>query len=162
MAIYMEYEGIKGNVTAEGYEGMIKLDFAYFGVQRTISMKPGELANREYTIPKFSLLRTGKKLELSTPLIIKEAYSGSEGKQVKLHFVRTGLSKLEEIMTYTLENCLPTYYQFVATKRDGCVPVESLNLSYSAIEISQTVSGANNTGCTTFRHGYDLTTAKCL
>ena len=111
MAIYMEYEGIKGNVTAEGYQGMIKLDFAYFGIQREISMKPGELAKREYTVPKFSVLRTGKKLERSTPLIIKEAYAGSAGKQVKLHFVRTGGSKLEEMMTYMLENCLPTYYQ---------------------------------------------------
>jgi len=65
-------------------------------------------------------------------------------------------------MTYTLENCLPTYYQFVATKRDGCVPVESLNLSYSAIEISQTVSEADNIGGATFRQGYDLIAAQCL
>ena len=49
MAIYIDYEGLKGNVTATGYEGMIALDFFAFGVQRNISMQTGALANREFT-----------------------------------------------------------------------------------------------------------------
>jgi type VI secretion system secreted protein Hcp len=162
MAIYMEYEGIKGNVTAAGYEGMIKLDFVQFGVQRAVSMKTGTMANRAHALPKFSIVKTGKKLERSTPLVTQETYAGGAGKQVKLHFVRTGQGRLEETMTYTLENCLPTYYRLVATKREGCVPVERLYLSYSAIEISQTVTGANNKGLSTLRVGYDLATAKRL
>ncbi len=160
MAIYMEYEGIKGNATAAGYEGMIKLDFVQFGVQRAVSMKTGTMANRAHTLPKFSIVKTGKKLECSTPLMTQETYAGGAGKRVKLHFVRAGQSRLEETMTYTLENCLPAFYRLVATQRDGCVPVERLYLSYSAIEISQTVSGSNNKGLSTLRVGYDLATAK--
>ena len=32
----------------------------------------------------------------------------------------------------------------MATERDGCVPVESLDLSYRELTISRTSSGANN------------------
>lgn len=41
MAIYMEYEGLKGNVTAAGYEGMIRLDFAVLRATRDVSMAAG-------------------------------------------------------------------------------------------------------------------------
>ena len=41
MAIYMEYEGLKGNVTAAGYEGMIQLDFFAFGMNRKVRMQAG-------------------------------------------------------------------------------------------------------------------------
>ena len=162
MAIYMEYDGIQGDVTAEGYQGMIRLDFAMFNSQRAIKMKPGQLANRESGLPKFSVLKTGKKLEFSTPSILNEAYSGSSGKQITLHFVRTGASTLDEVMTCTFANCLPTLYRVVATKRDGCVPVERLYLSYSAIEISQTFHVANNRAAQTLRYGYDLANAKSV
>ncbi len=75
------------------------------------------------------------------------------GKLVKIHFVRTGNNKVDEFMTYTLDNCIPTYYSFVATKRDGCVPVESLDLSYSALNISRTSSGENNKSIEVVRNG---------
>ncbi len=142
MAIYMEYEGIQGNVTAEGYQNMIQLDFAVLGMSRAISMKSGEMANRESAIPRFSIIKTGKRLERSTVPIINEIFSATTGKLVKIHFVRTGTDTVDEYMTYTLDNCIPTYYSFVATERDGCVPVESLDLSYSALGISRTSSGA--------------------
>ena len=43
IAVFMEYEGIKGSATAKGYEGMIKLDHAQSDVKRTISMEVGNL-----------------------------------------------------------------------------------------------------------------------
>ena len=46
MAIYVEYEGIKGNVTADGYKDHISVQSLQFGVGRGISMEPGNLSNR--------------------------------------------------------------------------------------------------------------------
>ncbi len=162
MTIYMEYEGIKGNVTAAGYEGMIKLDFALFDTKRSIKMTPGELSNREYAIPSFEVLKTGKKLEQSTPLILKQMCASTEGRELKLHFVRTAASQLLEIMTCTFFDCIPSFYRFVVTSRDGAIPVERLYLSYSAIQISQTVHDVSHKSTQTLRAGYDLTTAKML
>ena len=62
MAIYMEYDGIKGNVTAKGYEGMIALDFVTLRVQRAINMKTGELVNRESSNPRFAVLETARQV----------------------------------------------------------------------------------------------------
>jgi len=159
MAIYMEYDGIKGNVTATGYVGMIKLDFFVFGVQRAISMKTGELANRENTKPTFSVMMTGKKLDSASAGIFREAVGGSRGKQVKIHFVRSGQRQFQEFMTLTFQQCLPTLHQLVALSREGGVPVERLYLSYSAVEVSYIASGADNKTQTPQRSGYNLATA---
>jgi len=159
MAIYMEFEGVKGNVTVGGYEGMIKLDFVTFGVQRTISMQPGELANREYNCPIFSIIKTGKKLDVSTPGLLRESAVGHEGKQVKLHFVRTQRNALEEYMSYTLENCLITGINQKSSRYPANIPVERVYLSYSAITITHGKRDANDRITNTLRAGYDLTNA---
>ena len=43
MAVFIEYEGIKGSATAKGYEGMIKIDDVLFDLKRTISMEVGNI-----------------------------------------------------------------------------------------------------------------------
>ena len=162
MAIYMEYEGLKGNVTAAGYEGMIRLDFAVLRATRDVSMTAGQLANREFTLPKFGVVETGKRLDGSTVGILRECVAGAGGKSVKLHFVYTGHNQLQEFMTYSFRHCLPTYYRCVATKREGGVPAERLYFSYSRVEVSYRTRGADNKTATTERVGYDVVAAKRL
>ncbi|VAW99994.1 Putative cytoplasmic protein USSDB7A [hydrothermal vent metagenome] len=83
MAIYLDYEGIKGNVTAEGYEGMIALKYFKFNVSRKISMEPGAMANRENALPELSTVYIEKFSDASTPALFKVSVAGSEGKQAK-------------------------------------------------------------------------------
>jgi type VI secretion system secreted protein Hcp len=162
MAIYMEYEGIKGNVTAAGYQGMIQLDFFVLRTSREISMKVGLLANREIGLPKLGVIETGKKLDGAFTGVIKEVFSGSAGKKVKIHFVRNGQGQLQEFMTLSFNNCLPTFYRMVATSREGGIPAERLYLSYSAVEVTYSGSGADNKAQGPMRNGYDLVTATSL
>ncbi len=162
MAIYMEYEGIKGNVTATGYVGTIQLRYFTYGMYREISMKTGQLSNREYTKPTFRVMTVGKKLDAASAGIFKEAVSGATGKRVILHFVRTGKNQLEEYMTITLEQCLPVFFQFIAMSYEGNSPIESLSLSYTSAEVSYINSGADNKMLSVQRHSYDLAEAKSL
>ncbi len=162
MAIYMDYEGLKGNVTATGYEGLIALDFFAFGVHRKISMQTGVLANRETTKPDFSVITTGKRQDGASVGILREAVSGSTGKQVKIHFVRTGNNQLQEYLTYTFQRCLPTFYRTVDTRSEASAAAERLYLSYTAVEVSYTDSDADNKTRGVHRHGYDLAAAKSL
>lgn len=162
MAIYMEYDGIKGNVTAAGYEGMIALDFVTFRVQRTISMTTGALANREVSTPTFSFLETGKRMDSASVGIFREAVAGSAGKQVKIHFVRTGKNQLQEFLTYTLQHCLPTFYRTVDTHRETSPAAERLYLSFTAVEVTHIASGSDNNALNPARGGYDLVAAKSL
>lgn len=162
MSIIMEYDGIKGNVTAKGYENMIALDFFAFGIRRLISMKTGEGSNRESAKPTFSVILTGKRTDRASIGLFREAVAGSAGKQVKLHFVYTGKDGLQENLTYILQDCLPTLYGMVDTRSETSAAAERLCLSYSAIEVSYTERGADNKPLNVQRYGYDLAEAKSL
>ncbi len=61
MAIYIEYEGIKGNVTAVGYKNPIAVSSLAFGMLRGISMEAGNMSNREATYLSFTQSNHFKK-----------------------------------------------------------------------------------------------------
>ncbi|MDH5573724.1 MAG: type VI secretion system tube protein Hcp [Gammaproteobacteria bacterium] len=160
MAIYLEYEGIKGNVTADGYKDHIAVDSAQFGIGRGISMEPGNMSNREASRPSVSEVTLSKKADNSVTAIFKEAVTGSAGKKVVIKFVRTGADKVVEFMDYTLENCLVSGYSMSATSEGE--PMENISLSFSKIMINYNDHDATNKSASPQRVGYDLTTAKPL
>jgi len=161
MAMYLDYDGIKGNVTAQGYSDMIALRYFKFNVTRKISMESGRMANRENTHPKLSSVYIEKLTDASTPALFKESVAGSKGKKVIIHFARTGTDTLTEYMTYTLENCLISKYLFFHTDLIKA-PHEQIHLSYTSLQISNITRGANNQAIDTLRFGYDLVAAAKL
>lgn len=160
MAIYLEFEGIKGNVTADGYKGCIAVDAVQFGVGRGISMEAGNVSNRESTRPSVSEVTLTKKADNSVTAIFKEAVTGSSGKKVSIKFVRTGTDKVQEYMDYTLENCLVSGYSISAIADDE--PVETITLSFTKVMINYNDHDATNKSGSPQRVGYDLETAKPL
>lgn len=160
MAIYLSFDGVKGNVTAEGYEGCIKVSSAHFGVGRCITMEPGKMANREVGKPNVSEVSLTKEADNSVAAIFKEAVCGSAGRKAELKFVRTGSDKVEEFMVYSLENCLVSGYSISADGDEE--PVENITLSFSKCEINYKDHDATNKTGNPQRAGYDLTTAKAL
>ncbi len=160
MAIYLEYDGITGNVTADGYQDQIGILSFAFGVGRAISMEPGNMANREATRPSVSEVTVTKMMDNASSSLFKEAVTGSSGKTVKLHFVQTGAEKVEEYCTYELEDCLVSSYSVSADGQDE--PVESITLSFSKVLVNHIDSDRTNKGGSPARVGYDLATAKPL
>ena len=134
MAIYVEYEGIKGNVTADGYKDHISVQSLQFGVGRGISMEPGNLSNREATRPTISEVTMTKPADTSATALFKEAVTGSSGKKVTIKFVQTGADKVVEFMTYTLEDVLVSGYSVSADGESD--PMESISLSFSKIMVN--------------------------
>lgn len=134
MAIYLEFDGIKGNVTAEGFKDQIALLSCNFGVSRGISMEPGNLSNREATRPSLSEISISKETDTSAIALFKESVTGDAGKTVKIRFVRTGADKVQEYLIYELENCLVSSYSISANGDDS--PIENLTLSYSKLLIT--------------------------
>jgi len=160
MAIYLEYEGIKGNVTAEGYKDHISVNSVHFGVGRGISMEPGNLSNREATRPTISEINLTKAADNSATALFKEAVTGSAGKKVVIKFVQTGADKVVEYMTYTLEDCLVSGYSITGDGEND--PMESISLSFSKIMVNYNDFDKSNKSASPQRVGYDLTTAKPL
>jgi type VI secretion system secreted protein Hcp len=124
MSIYLEYDGIKGNVTADGYTDHIAVLSVQFGVGRGISMEAGNLSNRESTRPSLSEITLSKAADNSVTAIFKEAVTGSAGKKVVIKFVRTGADKVQEYMSYTLEDCIVSGYS-ISAESEG-EPMESI------------------------------------
>jgi type VI secretion system secreted protein Hcp len=160
MAIYLQYDGIKGNVTADGYKDHIAVDSVQFGVGRGISMEPGNMSNREATRPSVSEVTLTKVADNSVTAIFKEAVTGSAGKKVVIKFVRTGADKVQEFMDYTLEDCLVSGYSMSASSEGD--PLETVTLSFSKIMINYNDFDKTNKASSPQRVGYDLTTAKPL
>lgn len=160
MAIYLQYDGIDGNVTAAGYEKHIAVDSVAFGVGRGISMEAGNMSNRESTRPSLSEISVTKAADNSATAIFKEAVTGNAGKKVVIKFVRTGADKVQEYMTYELEDCLVSGYSMSASA-DGD-PQESISLSYSKIMVNYTDFDKTNKSGNPQRVGYDLEAAKPL
>ena len=160
MAIYIQYEGIKGNTTADGYKDHLTVNSVQFGVGRGISMEPGNLSNREATRPTISEITITKVADTSSTALFKEAVTGSTGKKVVIKFVQTGADQLVEFMTYTLENCLVSGYSVSADGESD--PVESISLSFAKIMVNYSDYDKSNKSATPQRVGYDLATAKPL
>ena len=160
MAIYIEYEGIKGNTTAEGYKDHITVSSLQFGVGRGISMEAGNLANREATRPTISEVTFSKVADIASTSLFKEAVTGSAGKKVVIKFVQTGSDKLVEYMTYTLENCLVSGYSVSSDAEND--PIENISLSFAKIMVNYSDYDKSNKSATPQRVGYDLATAKPL
>ena len=158
MAIYLELEGIEGNVTAEGYEGQIGIMSVSFGVSRQISMEPGAMTNRETSAPMLSPIMLSKEADSSVIAIFKEATSGSAGTTATLRFVRTGADAVQEYMTMTLNDCIVSDYS-ISAGGDGA-PMESIGVSYSRIEVAYTGGDASGKASQPQRATYDLTTGK--
>jgi type VI secretion system secreted protein Hcp len=160
MAIYVEFEGVKGNVTAEGYKDHIAVDSVTFNANRQISMEPGHMTNREATRPSVNAISISKKADISVTALFKEAMGGSTGKKVVIKFVQTGSDKVQEFMDYTLENCLISGYSMIAGAESQ--PTETIQLSFSKILVNYRDADAANKSTSPQRTGYDLAAAKLL
>ena len=154
MAIYLEYDGIKGNCTADGYKDQITVLSCNFGISRGITMEAGNMSNREATRPSLSELSISKESDNSCINLFKEAVSGDAGKTVKVHFVRTGADKVIEFMTYELENCLVSSYT-MSGQAEG-LPMENITLSFSKMMVTYNNTDAKVAGGSQQRVGYDL------
>lgn len=160
MAIYLQFEGVKGNVTAEGYKDHISVDSLSFNGRRHVSMETGNLTNREVSRPALNAVTLSKKADTSVAALFKEFVGGSAGKKVVIKFVQTGTDKVREFMSYTLENCLISGYSVTAGS-DGH-PSENLQLSFSKIFVNFSDTDAANKTGSPQRVGYDLAAAKVL
>lgn len=157
MAIYLELEGIKGNVTAEGYEEQIAIESFAFGVSRGVSMTAGTMANREVDKPNLSPIQLSKVADNSVAELFKLSTTGSKGIKATLHFVQTGTDKFNEFMSYELEDVLITGY---SVSSGGDRPMESLELSYAKIQVSYTDADSAGKAGGPLRAGYDLRVGK--
>ena len=162
MAIFLNFNGNKpkGNVTAKGYEGWIKIDDFQFAVSRGVSMEAGNTSNREVTYPHISEITVTKVMDGASTGLFKEALSGAKGCTVLIDVVKTGAGNLETYVSYEFEDCLISNYEMESYSNSA--PEENISISFAKLTMTYTAGDRANQSGTPERVGYDLASAKKL
>lgn len=168
MSIYMQIQGIDGNVTAQGLEKYIELESFDFQVKRKMNTQPGATSDREGSKPSLSEITVTKRVDKTTPLLFSEATVGATKPQAVIKFVNTG-SSLQEYLVVTLSNVLVSGYELSdnvpGINEDGTTPqkakpFETITLNFDKIEVKYTPYDEKNKAGSPIPAGYDLKTAK--
>ena len=151
MAIYLQVEGIEGDVTAEGHEGWIECESLDWGVQRAIHTPTGRAEGRESAAPSVSEITINKLVDKASPNLFADACVGRE-RGVKIDFVRIG-EAMQTYLEYELSNSLISGYSVSA---DGERPTESVSFNFTRIEMKYTPYDAAHRAQSPIVAGYDI------
>jgi type VI secretion system secreted protein Hcp len=155
VTIYLQYEGIDGDVTSAGHEKWIECNSFQFGIGRGITSSVSSAADREGTAASVSEIVVTKSNDAATQPLYKAALHG-EGKTVKIDFCRTKQGGGEEpYMQFELEQTLVSGHSMSS---GGDRPMESLSLNFIKITYANIPAGASLGSEATTRVIYDLTT----
>ena len=76
MAIYMNWDGVPGDVTTQGFEKWIELTSFQWGVGRGIGSAMSGQASRESSIPSVSEIVVTKRMDGSSPGLWTDSVAG--------------------------------------------------------------------------------------
>jgi len=155
MAIYLNMDGLEGDVTAAGHEGWIECASLQWGVGRGITTPTGSSQERESAAPSVSEVSIVKIMDKCTPKLFEQACVGT-AKLVKIDLVQTG-AQLDTYMAYELENTLISGYS-VSTAGDR--PSESLSLNFTKLVMKYTPYDNENNPGSPIPAGYDVSLGK--
>jgi type VI secretion system secreted protein Hcp len=154
MPIYMNVDGVQGDVTATGHENWIEVKSFEWGVGRGITMPVGGSKDREASVPSVSEVMVTKDSDVATADLLKKALTG-DAVTVKFDFCMTGTSQFTPYYQFELTNVLLSGYSL---NSGGDRPMESLSLNFTKVQFSDyEISDKNDPG-SPVRVTYDLST----
>jgi type VI secretion system secreted protein Hcp len=158
MPIFMNYDGIPGDVTTAGHEAWIEVNSWQFGVSRAMTSSSASAADREGSTPSVSEIVITKVTDGASTNLFRASLGfgpGGEGKTVKLDFCKTDVSQPEPYLQFELDNTLVSGFTMSS---GGDRPIESVSLNFTKIVMNNIGMGAANATGQPDRAEYDLTT----
>jgi len=153
MSMYMQIQGIEGDVTAKGHEKWIQIQNLEFKTTRHLKTQPGRVIDREGSRPELSPIFICKQMDKTTPLIFSEACAGKAKASVKIHLCTTN-DTLMPYMEYTLSNVIVSSYALESIPDE--YPHERFALNYDKIEMKYTPFDENHKAQSPIPAAYDL------
>jgi type VI secretion system secreted protein Hcp len=158
MPVFVNYDGIPGDVTTTGHDKWIQVSSFQWGVARGISNASSSGTDREGSTPSVNEIVVTKDTDSASPNLMRASLGllpAGEGKIVKIDFCKTDTSQPEPYLQLTLNNTLVSGWSISS---GGDRPTETVTLNFTAVEFKNTGMGpANDTG-TPDPAQYDLTT----
>ncbi|MDV2078918.1 Hcp family type VI secretion system effector [Marinobacter xestospongiae] len=146
---YLDYEGIKGEATAEQYKDMITVLSMDFNVHREISAYTGTAMDREASATRLGDITITKLQDNASPDLFKEATIG-KGKKATFFITKQG-EAIEEIMKIELTDAMISNYSVSVS---GDRPVESVTISYTEMMMTVTPNDDKNNSTSPKVYGY--------
>jgi type VI secretion system secreted protein Hcp len=146
---YLDYEGIKGETTAEGYKDKITVLSVDWNVSRELSSFTGTAQDREASATRLGDLTITKLQDNASTYLFQEATIG-KGKKAVFHITKQG-DKIEEIMSIELTDAMISSY---SVSIQGDRPVETITISYTEMLMSVTPTDDKNNITAPIRYGY--------
>ncbi|MED5523417.1 Hcp family type VI secretion system effector [Gallaecimonas pentaromativorans] len=146
---YLNYEGIKGEATAEQYKDMVTVLSMDFNVHREISAYTGTAMDREASATRLGDITITKLQDKASPDFFKEATIG-KGKKAVFHMTKQG-EKIEEIMKIELTDAMISNYSLSVA---GDRPVETVTISYTEMVMTVTPTDDKNAAQAPLVYGY--------
>jgi len=156
MPIYMEIEGVKGDVTAEGHKDWIEVQSFQWGVGRGITTPVGGSKDREASAPSVSEIVVTKVSDMASANLMRDALWG-EGKKIKIDFCKTDKDKFEPYYQFELEEAMLSGY---SVSSGGDRPTESLSINFTKITFNDITMGSKNEDGSPDRVYFDLAAGK--
>lgn len=160
MPIFLNYDGIPGDVTTAGHEKWIEVSSIQFGVGRGMTSATSGSGDREGSTPSVSEIVVTKTTDGASGNLLRASLGmgpGSEGKTVKVDFCKTDTSQPEPYLQLELTNTLVSGY---SSSSGGDRPSESISLNFTKIAYNNIGMGAANDTGNPDRVEYDLSTQK--
>ena len=131
MAIFLKYGSIKGETTQLTHKEWIEVNSIQWGVGRGVASGVGGGSKREATAPSVSEITITKTMDISSPLLLKEALGG-KAVDVKLELTQTDNSgKHVSYQKYVLSETLVSGY---SVSSGGDRPSESISMNFTKID----------------------------
>ena len=146
---------IKGNCDFKGYETCVEIDAFGLDVSRSSQMPVGNGGSRSLGAVAVSHVQINKKCDVSSGAILNELLTPAPV-DCDVIVLQSADSNMQEIMRVTLTEALITSFNMSANH--GIT--ESFRISYTKILNSYTPLAEDNKPKSSFKVGFDLTTAK--
>lgn len=146
---YLDYEGIKGETTAEQFKDLITVLSMDFSAHREISSYTGTAMDREASATRLGDVTITKLQDCASPDLFREATIG-KGKKAVFHITKQG-EEIEEIMKIELTDAMISNYSLSV---QGDRPVESITISYTEMTMTVTPSDDKNSVTAPKVYGY--------
>jgi type VI secretion system Hcp family effector len=135
-AIFLELDGIKGECKDSKHTDWIEVESLQWGVGRGISGPPSSTGSHTSGKASFSDMTFSKKLDASSPLLMKAVSSGQAIAKVTVHVVRSaGTGVKVPYLVFEFKDCGLTSYSNSDNGGNESVPYESFGLIYSDVKM---------------------------
>ena len=155
MALYMNINGIAGDVTESNHQGWIKLNSMQFHLSRDHKIESGCANSRCGSAPVFQDVELTKHLDAASTKLFQHACQGDVLPSVEIQACHAGAS-MSCYAKYVFHNVMMTHYSPALSTSAN----ETLRLSFTQVETTYTGRDESNRATAPQSAAYDLVQAQ--